>query len=75
MSRKVWDEIIYPFPNINGCTVELWEWLSNFIPHFIVDVITSPRWDKSKKKTSLESQNLSDRIKPHNSHLPSREDT
>ena len=21
---KVWDEITYPFPNLNGCTVEVW---------------------------------------------------
>ena len=31
----VWDEITYPFPNFNGCTVEVWEWMSSFIPHFI----------------------------------------
>ena len=31
---KVWDEIIYSFSNFNGCTVEVWEWISNFIPHF-----------------------------------------
>ena len=29
MSSKVWDEITYPFPNFNGCTVEVWEWISN----------------------------------------------
>ena len=29
----MWDEITYPFPNFNGCTVELWEWISNVIPH------------------------------------------
>ena len=23
--HKVWDEIIYPFPNFNGCIVEVWE--------------------------------------------------
>ena len=22
--RKVWDEITYPFPNFNGCTIEVW---------------------------------------------------
>ena len=31
---KMWDEITYPFPNFNGCTVEVWEWISNIIPHF-----------------------------------------
>ena len=33
MPSKVWEEIIYPFPNFNGCTVEVWEWISNFNPH------------------------------------------
>ena len=37
----MWGEITYPFPNFNGATVEVWEWISNFIPHFIIDVITS----------------------------------
>ena len=35
MSCKVWDEITYPVPNFNGCTVEVWKWISNFISHFI----------------------------------------
>ena len=37
---KVWDEITYPFPNFNGATVEVWGWIGNFIPPFIMDVIT-----------------------------------
>ena len=44
---KVWDEITYPFPNVNGvtgATVEIWEWIRNFIPHFIGQVITYPCW-------------------------------
>ena len=40
MPSKVWDEIPYPFANFNGCTVEVWEWISNFIPHFVMNVIT-----------------------------------
>ena len=28
------DEITYPFPNFNGGTVEVWEWISNLILHF-----------------------------------------
>ena len=28
----MWDEITYPFPNSNGATVEVWEWISYFIP-------------------------------------------
>ena len=31
----VWDEVIYPFPHIKGAAVEVWEWISNFIPHFV----------------------------------------
>ena len=45
MSNKAWDEITYPFPNFNGCTVDGWEWISNFIPHLIMDVVTYPCWD------------------------------
>ena len=32
MPSKVRDGISYPFPNTNDCTVEVWEWISNFIP-------------------------------------------
>ena len=47
MPNKVWDEITYSFPNLNGCTVEVWEWewINNFIPHFLVDLITYPCWN------------------------------
>ena len=30
----MWDEITYPFLNFNSATVEVWEWISNFTPHF-----------------------------------------
>ena len=42
---NVWDEITHPFPKFNGTTVKVWEWMSNFIPCFIVHVITHPYWD------------------------------
>ena len=32
------DEIIHPFLNVNGTLVEVYEWISNFIPHFIMDI-------------------------------------
>ena len=32
---KVSDEITNPFPNFNGCNVEIWEWIYDFIPNFI----------------------------------------
>ena len=40
MRSEVWDEITYPFPNLSGCTVEAWEWKSNFTPHLITDITT-----------------------------------
>ena len=38
----------YPFPNFNGYTAEVWEWKNNFIPHFIMDVLTYSCWDQSQ---------------------------
>ena len=32
MPRKAWDEIIYPFKNFDGCTIDVLEWISNFHP-------------------------------------------
>ena len=40
MPSKVWDKITYSFPYFNGTTVEVWEWISNFMPRFVLDVIT-----------------------------------
>ena len=42
---KVWDENIYALPNLYGCTVEVWEWMNNWIRHFTGFVITYPFWD------------------------------
>ena len=39
MPCKVWDEISYPFPNFNGATVEVWEWVRNAIALVMIDVI------------------------------------
>ena len=39
---KLWDGITYPFPNFNGATIEVWEWLSNFVPHFTWHFIAYP---------------------------------
>ena len=41
----MWYEITYPFPNFNGVNVEVWEWISNFIPHFTGHGISYPCWD------------------------------
>ena len=40
MPNKSRDEITYPFANFNGATVEVWEWLSNFTPYFVMDMST-----------------------------------
>ena len=37
--------ITYPFTNLNGTTVEIWETINNFIPRIIMDLITYPCWD------------------------------
>ena len=47
MLYNVWDEITYSFLNFNGATVEVYEWISNIIPHFTWRVITYPCWDLS----------------------------
>ena len=31
----MWHELTYQSPNFNGATVEVWQWISNFTPHFI----------------------------------------
>ena len=40
----MWGEITYPFLNFNGCTVEVWEWISYFTPNFMMDIIIYPCW-------------------------------
>ena len=37
----------YPFSNFNGGAVEAWKWRSNFILHFIMNMITYPCRDLS----------------------------
>ena len=38
------DEITYPFLIFTGCTVGFIEWISNFITHFITNVIIYPSY-------------------------------
>ena len=40
INYKVWDEIMYPFPIFNGCNVEVWEWMSNYIPYWTCDYLS-----------------------------------
>ena len=44
---KEWNEIVYPFPNSNEAATEIWEWMRNFISHFVMGLIIYPRWDES----------------------------
>ena len=47
MPSKEYDDITYPFPNFNSCTIETHHWnlmvqlecISSFTPHFIMDVL------------------------------------
>ena len=39
----MWGDITYPFLNFNGGAVEVREWISNFMPYIIMDIITYPR--------------------------------
>ena len=48
MQIEVWDNITYLFPNFNNYTDDVREWISNVIPHFMMDVITYPCWDLSE---------------------------
>ena len=49
MPSKVWGEVTNPFLNFNGATVEAWEWIRNFITHFMMQFITYPCLDKILK--------------------------
>ena len=40
--KKVWDEITLTFPNFYDAAVEVWEWISYFTPHYMMDVIPYP---------------------------------
>ena len=56
---KVWGEITYSFPNFKGCTVEVWEWISNFKPHFTGHVITYPCQEGPLESCALQSYMMS----------------
>ena len=32
----MWDKIDYPLPNFNGAAIEIWEWISSFIPYYLI---------------------------------------
>ena len=47
MPNKEWEKVTYQFANVNSCAVEVWELISNCIPHIVIDVITYYCWDLS----------------------------
>ena len=38
----MWEEITYVSPNLNGATIEVSEWINNFIPLYTAYAITYP---------------------------------
>ena len=50
----MWNEINYPFLSLSGVPVEVWEWISNFISHFIGSMVTYPRWSQSQSGVLIE---------------------
>ena len=44
---KVWEKMIYPFPNFDSGTIEVWKWIANFILYSMMDVVAYPCWDLS----------------------------
>ena len=52
------DEIIYPFLNCNNVTVEVWEWIGNFISQFAGHVVTYPCWKLSHVSTIKEPHSV-----------------
>ena len=42
MRNELWDDITDPLPNFNCCTGQVYDWMNDFIPHFMIDVITYP---------------------------------
>ena len=59
----MWDEIIYPykikFPNFNGKTVDIWEWICILIPQFILDVMLGLKLDRLSKLCLWKKKQLS----------------
>ena len=39
MPGKVCNKITNPFSNFNSGTIEVYEWISNFVSHFVMDAI------------------------------------
>ena len=35
MHDEMWDGITYTFSNLNASAIAVWEWISDFIPHFL----------------------------------------
>ena len=43
---REWYQLTDPYPNFNCANIEVWEWISDLILHFIMDVITNVHIDK-----------------------------
>ena len=45
MDKKSWAQQSVGLIYLSTAVVEVWEWISNFITHIFLDVITYPGWD------------------------------
>ena len=39
MPSKVWEKNYLSIPKVNGCTIEIWEWISSFILQYKIQII------------------------------------
>ena len=54
----MWYEITYPFPDFNNATIQVWEWISVFIPYFTGYMIIHPCCDLSESMFVIYNINL-----------------
>ena len=45
MPSKLSDGITHLFPNFDGAVIEVWEYISDFIPQFTGDIISYACWE------------------------------
>ena len=50
--NKARDEIIHPFPNINGLAVEVWEWIINHLFMLGFKLTHLSKWGPMRKATN-----------------------
>ena len=51
--HKMYYDIHYLFTDFNDVSVEVWEWMNNLIPHFILYVIVYPCWRAQPQQSAI----------------------